>query len=87
MRKEFVLFIAAIALCACDRNPFTPKSATLYCGDSIRITTKGAPSGEMLESTQPFVASVNVAGWVKAKHVGSTAITAATYIMSDGNRA
>lgn len=87
MRKEFVLFIAAIALCACDRNPFTPKSATLYCGDSIRITTKGATSGEMLESTQPFVASVNVAGWVKAKHVGSAAITAATYILSDGSLA
>lgn len=87
MRKEFVLFIAAIALCACDRNPFTPKSATLYCGDSFRITTKGAPSTEMLESTNRFVASVDVSGMVKANHVGNAAITAATYIMSDGSLA
>ncbi len=87
MRREIVLFIAAIALCACDNNPFTPKSATLYCGDSIKITTKGAPSGDMLESTKPFVASVNMAGWVKAKHVGSAAITAAIYVLSDGTNA
>ena len=87
MRKEFVLFIAAIALCACDNNPFTPKSATLYCGDAIRITTKGAPSTEMLESTNRFIASVDVTGMVRANHVGNVAITAATYILSDGSLA
>lgn len=65
MRKEFVLFIAAIALCACERNPFTPKSATLYCGDSFRLTTKGV-SVESLQSTDRFVASVDVTGMVTA---------------------
>lgn len=83
MRKEFVLFIAAIALCACDRNPFTPKSATLYCGDSFRLTTKGV-SVESLQSTDRFVASVDVTGMVTAKHVGSAAITALPYVLSDG---
>lgn len=87
MRREIVLFIAAIALCACDTNPFTPKSATLYCGDVIRITTKGAPSTEMLESTNRFIASVDVTGMVRANHVGNAAITAATYILSDGSLA
>ena len=83
MRKKFVLFIAAIALCACDRNPFTPKSATLYCGDSFRVTTKGV-SVESLQSTNNFVASVDVSGRVTAGHVGSAAITAYPYVLSDG---
>ena len=83
MRREIVLFIAAIALCACDRNPFTPKSATLYCGDSFRVTTKGV-SVESLQSTNNFVASVDVSGMVTAGHVGSAAITAYPYVLSDG---
>lgn len=78
-----MLFIAAIALCACDRNPFTPKSATLYCGDSFRVTTKGV-SVESLQSTNDFVASVSVTGMVRANHVGNAAITALPYVLSDG---
>lgn len=83
MKKGMMLLITAIALCACDRNPFTPKSATLYCGDSFRVTTKGV-SVESLQSTNNFVASVDVSGMVTARHVGSAAITALPYVLSDG---
>ena len=81
MRKETVLLIAAVALCACNKNKFTPETATLYCGDSIQVSMKNEPTAQ-LASSVPFVASVGANGWVKANHVGEAKISVAAYMSS-----
>lgn len=81
MRKETVLLIAAVALCACNKNKFTPETATLYCGDSIQVSMKNEPTAQ-LASSVPFVASVGANGWVKANHVGEAKISVDGYMSS-----
>lgn len=80
MRKDkVVLLCAAILLCACNQSKFTPQEATLYCGDSIKVSVKDEPTAQLVSSA-PFVASVNGTGWVKAQHVGEAKIGSATYM-------
>lgn len=76
-----MLLIAAVALCACNKNKFTPETATLYCGDSILVSMKNEPTAQ-LASSAPFVASVGANGWVKANHVGEAKISQDAYTSS-----
>ena len=78
MRKGMMLLIAAVALCACNKNKFTPKTATLYCGDSVQVSMKNEPTAQLVSSV-PFVASVGANGWVKANHVGEAKISVDAY--------